>query len=171
MKAKSPKQGQAGRAGARRFGVWALAGVFVALLAVVGYAYLTVLVKGGADPDDAAQVVLGERVYAASCAACHGADLEGQPDWRLRQANGRLPAPPHDESGHTWHHPDQQLFDMTKLGVAAIAPEGYLSDMPGFAGSLSDDEIWAVLAYIKSTWPPEVRARQQDITERFLQSN
>jgi mono/diheme cytochrome c family protein len=63
--------------------------------------------------------------------------------------NGRLPAPPHDATGHTWHHPDRELFEITKNGPAGIAP-GYESDMPAFKDVLNDREIWAVLAYIKS---------------------
>ncbi|TMD10052.1 MAG: c-type cytochrome [Chloroflexi bacterium] len=100
-----------------------------------------------------AAVNLGERVYAQNCAACHGARLEGQPNWRARLPNGRLPAPPHDETGHTWHHPDEVLFGITKNGlVPPYAPRDYESDMPAFAGKLGDEEIWAVLAYIESHW-------------------
>lgn len=115
------------------------------------------------DPDDKTQVAQGQSVYAAQCARCHGANLEGQPNWRDRQANGRLPAPPHDASGHTWHHPDAQLFGITKHGPAPFAPPGYQSDMPAFDGTLSDEQIAAVLAYIKSTWPPDIRERQAHI--------
>lgn len=111
---------------------------------------------GSADPTDAALVALGGTVYADHCAACHGANLEGEPDWRTRKPDGRLPAPPHDATGHTWHHPDEQLFLMTSKGVAALAPPGYESDMPAYEGVLSDREIWAVIAYIKAQWPPEV---------------
>ena len=117
-----------------------------------------------ADPGDAGRVALGERVYAQHCASCHGAKLEGQPNWRSRLPNGRLPAPPHDETGHTWHHADALLFAITKQGVVPpYAPAGYESDMPAFGRTLSDDEIWAVLAFIKSRWTaPEVReARAQ----------
>ena len=102
----------------------------------------------------------GQRVYEAHCGSCHGAKLEGQSRWRERLPNGRLPAPPHDPSGHTWHHSDEALFRITKEGVAAIAGGNYQSDMPPFKGVLSDAEIWAVLAYIKSTWPESIRARQ-----------
>jgi mono/diheme cytochrome c family protein len=106
-----------------------------------------------ANPHDAGKVARGANLYAQHCASCHGAKLEGQPNWRERQPNGRLPAPPHDESGHTWHHPDFMLFSMTKNGLMPpYAPPNYQSDMPAFAGKLSDDEIWAVLAYIKSHW-------------------
>ncbi|MBS1302943.1 cytochrome c [Loktanella sp. SALINAS62] len=105
------------------------------------------------------QIALGQDLYAANCASCHGANLEGQPDWRSRNENGRMPAPPHDASGHTWHHADRQLFTITKLGVSAIVP-GYESDMPAFEGILSDGEIAAVLAFIKSTWPERERGFQ-----------
>lgn len=118
-----------------------------------------------ADPGDAARLALGGRVYAQHCASCHGAKLEGQPDWRRRLPNGRMPAPPHDETGHTWHHPDEVLFAITKRGlVPPYAPPGYQSDMPAFAGVLSDAEIRAVLAYIESHWTsPEVLKAREEI--------
>lgn len=115
------------------------------------------------EPVTAAQLALGQEVYAANCASCHGANLEGQPEWRRRNENGRMPALPHDATGHTWHHADRQLFTITKLGVSAIVP-GYESDMPAFEGILSDDEITAVLAYIKSTWPERERGFQAEVT-------
>ena len=106
-----------------------------------------------ADPHDSAKVAVGARVYAQNCATCHGAKLEGQPNWREPLPNGRLPAPPHDESGHTWHHPDSVLFGIVKNGlVPPYAPKDYESDMPAFGGKLSDHEIWAALAFIKSHW-------------------
>ena len=67
-----------------------------------------------------------------------------------------MPAPPHNETGHTWHHPALVLFRITKLGVAQIAGDGYESDMPGFADILSDQQILEVLAYIKSTWSDHI---------------
>lgn len=113
------------------------------------------------DAADPAQVALGRRVYAGHCAGCHGADLRGQPDWRSRRPDGRLPAPPHDASGHTWHHPDGVLFRITKHGPATVVGGGYESDMPGFEGVLSDPEISSALAFIKSTWPERERAFQE----------
>ena len=91
--------------------------------------------------------------------------LEGQPDWRRRLPTGRMPAPPHDDSGHTWHHADAVLFGITKRGVVPpYAPPGYESDMPAFAGKLSDDDIWAVLAYIKSHWSAQVLPLRAEMT-------
>lgn len=118
-----------------------------------------------ADPRNTRQVELGEQVYRKHCATCHGADLEGQPDWRTRRPDGRLPAPPHDETGHTWHHADEVLFRITKDGVSALIP-GYESDMPAYADVLTDEEIWAVLAFIKSRWPSAVLARHAEINRR-----
>jgi len=115
-------------------------------------------------PDDRATIALGQRIYTAQCAACHGARLEGQPNWRERGSDGRLPAPPHDASGHTWHHPDALLFRITKLGVAKAANlKDYPSAMPAYEGTLSDEEIVAVLSWIKSQWPPDVRARHDEL--------
>jgi mono/diheme cytochrome c family protein len=117
-----------------------------------------------ANPDDARQVERGQLVYQRFCALCHGAKLEGQPEWRTRKPDGKLPAPPHDETGHTWHHPDELLFGIIKHGlVPPYAPPNYKSDMPAWGGTLKDDDIWAVLAYIKSRWPEETRKIQADI--------
>jgi len=115
-------------------------------------------------PTDAEEIAKGRAIYEAQCAACHGEQLEGQPDWRTPLPSGRLPAPPHDASGHTWHHPDDVLFRIVKEGTAAIVGGGYESDMPGFGDVLSDSEIRAALAYIKSTWPERERAYQQNVS-------
>jgi mono/diheme cytochrome c family protein len=57
------------------------------------------------------------------------------------------------------------LFEMTKRGISEIVP-GYQTDMPKYEGVLRDTDIWAVLSYIESTWPPDIRARQQRMNER-----
>ena len=115
----------------------------------------------------AVDLALGGRVYAQHCASCHGAKLEGQPDWRRRLPNGRMPAPPHDDSGHTWHHTDEVLFGITKYGlVPPYAPRGYSSDMPAFGGTLSDAEIHAVLAFIASRWSAEVGKLRAEMQAR-----
>jgi len=115
-------------------------------------------------PDDVQVTALGRQVYATHCAACHGAKLEGQPDWRQRDAQGRLPAPPHDASGHTWHHPDETLVRITKFGVAKAANlASYESSMPAYEGVLSDAEIVAALSWIKSQWPASIRVKHDEM--------
>lgn len=117
--------------------------------------------------DDAEAIVLGRAVYAGTCASCHGDNLQGeQLDWRSRGPDGRLPAPPHDANGHTWHHADDLLFAITKYGSAAVIGGGYESNMMGFEEMLTDEEILAVLGYIKSTWPREVVAQHNEINLR-----
>lgn len=106
----------------------------------------------------------GAALYAEHCAACHGAQLEGAHDWRRPGPDGLFPAPPHDETGHTWHHGDGFLFAYTKHGGQAVLDElgvTFESGMPGFDGPLGDSEIEAILAFIRSTWPPEIRAFQE----------
>lgn len=146
------------------------ASVGAVAIALLVAAYLVISQRIGSakllDPDDPLLVQRGAEVYADQCAACHGAELEGQPDWRRRRADDRLPAPPHDETGHTHHHPDELLIQLTKHGPSAVAGDSYQSDMPAYAGILSDGDIRAVLSYIKSTWPPEVRRRHDDLNEQ-----
>ena len=121
--------------------------------------------------DDLAQ---GAALYAEHCASCHGKNLEGAPDWRRQGEDGLYPAPPHDATGHTWHHGDQLLFDYTKLGgegaLAALGITDFESGMPGFAESLTDNEIRNVLAFIKSTWPEQLRQHQEDMTRQEAES-
>jgi mono/diheme cytochrome c family protein len=115
---------------------------------------------------DAAAIARGGTLYAEHCASCHGAKLEGQPNWQSPLPSGRLPAPPHDASGHTWHHPDGVLFRIAREGAAAVVGGGYESDMPGFEGILGDEDIRAILAFVKSTWPERERAYQAEMSRR-----
>ncbi|MEX2618358.1 MAG: cytochrome c [Alphaproteobacteria bacterium] len=149
----------------------ALRYILLAVLLTVVTGVILLIFGGGRDPgfadaDNPELVALGSEIYGVHCAACHGADLEGQPNWQRRGPDGKLPAPPHDETGHTWHHSDAQNFQVTKLGTEALAPAGYKSDMIGFDGILSDREIWAALAYIKSRWPVEIRRRHAAMTDQ-----
>jgi mono/diheme cytochrome c family protein len=138
-----------------------LAGAVVLGAAALGFGWLGPAPPAIADAGDPAQVALGRRVYAEHCASCHGANLEGQPNWQARRPDGRLPAPPHDATGHTWHHPDAQLMELTRKSLTGILP-GYESDMPAFEGVLTEAEIAAVIAFIKSTWPPDIRRRREE---------
>lgn len=132
-------------------------------------ALLAVLIPAGSElhsePNEK-QVALGRSVYQAQCARCHGKNLEGQPDWQARLPTGRLPAPPHDASGHTWHHPDGMLIGITKNGLKPYAGGDYESDMPAFGNILSEKEIEAVIDFIKSTWPEKQHEYQKRINDQ-----
>jgi mono/diheme cytochrome c family protein len=119
-----------------------------------------------ADASNAEQVAAGQALYATHCAVCHGANLEGQPNWKQPLPTGGLPAPPHDETGHTWHHPDALLFKIVKFGGQDAAGAGFKSNMPAFQRVLSNADIWAVLAFIKSRWPPKIRDFHERVNAR-----
>ncbi|MDK3018620.1 c-type cytochrome [Pseudodonghicola flavimaris] len=107
----------------------------------------------------------GAALYAEHCASCHGAELEGQPGWRSPGPDGVPPAPPHDESGHTWHHATPLLLDYTlKGGQAALEARGvtgFVSGMPGFEGVLTEAQALDILAFIRSTWSRRAREVQR----------
>lgn len=113
---------------------------------------------------DGRDIGSGQMLYEEHCASCHGANLEGQPNWQSPNDDGTVPAPPHDQSGHTWHHDNQLLYTYTALGgEGALAERGitnFKSAMPGFAEVMTEEEIWNILAFIRSTWPDRVRRIQ-----------
>ena len=141
------------------------------LLPLLGVFIGSVLASEGTDgiridleADDLVVVQAGEKIYQTNCASCHGKYLEGQPDWRIRDANGFLPAPPHDATGHTWHHADDLLFEIVKYGPSVVTGDDeYKTTMPVYKDILSDEDIVAVLSFIKNTWPEEQRDWQDQV--------
>lgn len=117
-----------------------------------------------ADPLNLAQVGLGHALYDQHCAYCHGVDLEGKPGWDGEFPDGRRPPLPLEGTGPIWRLSDHDLFDLTKYGGQVFSPPSYRNEMPGFEGQLSDADIWAILAFIKSRWSDETRARQAEAT-------
>ncbi len=137
-------------------------------IAALGWTMLTPSAQTATEKNRNDDTVAGQVLYQENCASCHGANLEGEPDWRSTKEDGRLPAPPHDKTGHTWHHGEGLLFNYTKLGgKEALASQGidFNSGMPGFGEQLNDQQIWDILAYIKSTWPTRQRELQATRTE------
>lgn len=86
----------------------------------------------------------GEQLYASTCATCHGASGEGF-------AQAGIPAPPLDGSADSWHHGDEQIVGWLRNGGI---------QMPAVAADWSDDEVTAVLAFVKSRWEPWQREAQ-----------
>lgn len=134
-----------------------------------GIAALIVTTASLASAAGAEDIALGQAIYDTHCAACHGAQLEGAPDWKAPGPDGRLPPPPHDETGHTWHHGDAFLFEYVRRGGQPMLDDlggDMPSGMPGFGDRLTDEEISAVLAYIRSTWPARIQEIQAERTAR-----
>jgi len=149
--------------------------VLVGLLTVAALATGVYWNRGtGADsairePVDPGLLRQGAEIYAQNCASCHGADLEGEPDWQTDNTDRTLKAPPHNETGHTWHHADELLFRVTKYGTAkAIGLENFKSNMPAFEGTLSDAEIIAVFSWIKDQWPEDIRAQHDMVNGKSV---
>ncbi|WP_371823383.1 cytochrome c [Paracoccus sp. Z118] len=133
---------------------WLLAAAFACVAVWAGWSYIR-----------SAELQRGAELYAEHCATCHGAHLEGQPDWQIADESGVLPAPPHDASGHTWHHDDAMLTDYIRWGGQAVLDDtgvSMTSGMPAFGEILEDGDIAAILAFIKSTWPDRIRAIQAE---------
>lgn len=136
--------------------------VLVCLLALVVFAVRsgsrsTTASMDRADVTNAEFVAHGKQVYATRCASCHGSDLKGEQGWPQRRPNGVMPAVPLDESGQAWQRNDQWLFTTIKHGGQATALLRDTSYMPAFGGGLTDADIWAVISYIKSTWPTHIQ--------------
>ena len=114
---------------------------------------------------NAQAVAPGQSLYAQHCAGCHGANLEGQTNWKEPLADGSFPSPPHDNTGHTWHHPDELLISIILNG----GDPAYNSKMPAFADKLTQAEARQILEFIKSHWGQDEREFQWWITSTGTQ--
>jgi len=148
-----------------RIGILAFAAIAV-LAAIVLYLGTGDATEAGLlKPGDRQVTARGENIYAETCAACHGPGLAGEPNWRSPDKDGLMPAPPHDETGHTWHHSEKLLFELTKYGLARAAGlKDHKTRMPVYEGVLSDDDIIAVLSFIKSRWPEDIQRRHTEMS-------
>lgn len=99
-------------------------------------------------------VLQGLKAYQTYCQACHG-DRNGR--------KGRQGVSPHNQDGHTWHHPDHHLLAWI---IDGRVPMG----MPAFEDRLSSEEVVAVLAFIKTWWTEEQLLSQADLTLRYQQA-
>ncbi|MSQ11651.1 MAG: cytochrome c [Dehalococcoidia bacterium] len=135
--------------------------VTLPLLAMLG-----LFVQGCSSTEEAASasqgVQPGRAIYAANCARCHGANGEGEPNWRRQSPDETYPAPPHDSSGHTWHHAGGLLYRVVRDGGRIFEAPGFKSAMPAFGDLLSPEETRAVIIFLKTMWGPEERAAQAE---------
>jgi len=131
--------------------------------AAAAAAIISACSQGGetGEPLDPDRVVHGGELYQQNCASCHQPDLSGDPDWKTPNDDGSFRPPPHDSSGHTWHHSDRVLLKIIRDG--SDFPQ---SRMPTFGDKLTDDDIEAILDFFKENWGPEERAYQQQVTEQ-----
>ncbi|MDA1188743.1 MAG: CopD family protein, partial [Chloroflexi bacterium] len=87
---------------------------------------------------DAVSIARGEELYMQSCTTCHGVTGLGD-----GPAAAGLQPPPLDLTIHVPLHPDRALFGFIKNGVPGTA-------MPVWGESLSDEDIWHLVNYLRT---------------------
>ena len=109
---------------------------FALLIAAVCVSGAVASAQTSATPET---VAAGQQLYLKNCASCHGRNGQGGP------GNDLIPAAP-GLTGDKWDHgsTDQAIFDNIKNG---IAPD---FNMVPFKDKLKDDEIRAIVAFIRS---------------------
>ncbi len=124
-------------------------------------------------PPDLTELALGRSVYRTYCAQCHGMQGQGAPNWQEQNSDGTFPPPPHDSTGHAWHHGDDFLYRIIRDGGQFLEEEmpGFTNAMPTFGNCLSPEEIRTVIIYIKSLWGPVERAFQDYVQEQMSASS
>ena len=100
---------------------------------------------------DISMIVRGAQLYKQNCASCHGNNAQGADNWQKRDAQGKLPPPPLNGTGHAWHHPMTGLKQTIFFGTENIG-----GSMPGWKGKLSETQVDEILAWLQSKWPDEV---------------
>ena len=103
----------------------------------------------------------GAEVFRANCAVCHGANAEGDANWRKIGPDGKYPPPPLNGTAHEWHHSIPVLREIIKNGTP---PEE--GNMPAWGQKLTDQEIDAVIAWFQSLWPDQIYAAWNEMQER-----
>jgi mono/diheme cytochrome c family protein len=86
----------------------------------------------------------GRELYMEKCVLCHGSKGEGW-DWAKKVAKPPVPVP--DLAQAAPQRSDEFLFDIVKGGGEAV---GNTRFMPPFGFQLSDQEIWDLVAYVRS---------------------
>lgn len=125
---------------------------FVQLL---GAALALVLVGCAAeDPVNEVETARGQALYDMHCAQCHGGATGGQ--------ISDIP-PPHNAEGHTWHHAD---CDLRRIVLEGMPQREAFPEMPAFGDRLTEEEVDAILAHIKTWWEPDQREFQAEVTDQ-----
>jgi len=106
--------------------------------------YFSIPADGRGLPAGSGKAADGAKIYADSCAACHGEKLEGNPAKgiggdKLLGGRGSLATKTPVKTVESYWPYSTTLFDYVKRAMPFNAP-----------GSMKDDEVYAVVAYILS---------------------
>ncbi len=131
-----------------------LAGLWIALPPLAVDAYPTTYRRSPL-PYQAASIAKGIEVYAAQCAACHGRTGKGD-----GPGGAGLPKPPADlTAAHTGQHTAGDLFWWITQGIQA-------SGMPAFGETLSEDERWDLINFLRALAAGEQARALTPLVER-----
>jgi len=100
---------------------------------------------------DIPKIVRGGQLFKQNCASCHGDNAQGAEGWQKRDAQGKLPPPPLNGTGHAWHHPTTGLKQTIFYGTEKLG-----GSMPGWKDKLTNAEVDEILAWLQAKWPDEV---------------
>jgi len=90
-------------------------------------------------PHDTATLARGQQLFAQNCAICHGAGGKG--DGTL--GRNLTPRPTDLTGNHLTTHTDGDLYWWISRGIPGTG-------MPSFTGALNDQDIWAIIRYVRS---------------------
>lgn len=135
---------------------------------LVGLSMSVGLLLSGCANSSSAQIATGNKIYDQNCASCHGPQGQGQyPEAPLKpDKEGLFGAPPHNATGHTWHHADGLILDIIRNGRV----DSGFHPMPAFKDKLTEEEIQAVLVYIKIWWKPDQLEFQATVSAKYTPS-
>jgi cytochrome c len=115
----------------------------------------TIMPDGDGLPEGSGNAVAGRRVYNQNCLACHGEDGTGGLNDGLAGGHGSLTgSKPQKTVGSYWPYATT-IFDYVRRAMPFQAP-----------GSLSNDEIYAITAYL--LFINEVIAEDTEINAKSL---
>ncbi len=118
--------------------------------------------RAGAEVPLPAQMQRGAKIYETRCARCHGDDGRGRSGAYVPLAGNRA----------LLHDPPANLVQVVLGGAFAATTAGNPRPfgMPPFAVELSDDEVAAVLSYIRNAWGYRAGAVQPLDVQRWRSS-
>lgn len=109
--------------------------------------------------DDPALIRTGLIEYYEMCVVCHGA-----PGVKISATGQGLNPPPPELAGEAGHEDPGELFWITKNGIK-------MTGMPAFGVTHSDEELWAIVAFMKRMADLTPEQYQQMVREAGLEED
>ncbi len=153
-----------------RIGLYAGLGVLAASVGVIAYVSANSrALELRASAENREQVSIGRLAYQQNCAVCHGLDLRGKPTWhKTVQGNALRAGSALNTVGDVWKTSDDDIYRLIARGDRPV-PEGahpVVIHPEPFGGKLTENQIWGLIAFMKSTWTVRQRISQEELSAR-----